>query len=232
MKTLNILKYIFAICGAGMFVGAIFISLNTVEFLKTALTTQGTVVELQPVRSHKSTTYKPVVDFIDVKGVKIEFASGSSSNPPSYEVGEKVEVLYNPKEPQDAKIKSFFSLWMGPLIVGIVGAVFFAVGFSFFISEKKKRDLTDFLKQNGTKIETDFQSVGLNTSVKLNGRSPFQIISQWQNPATSKMHIFASDDIWFDPTNFIKTNIITVIIDKNNPKKYQVDLSFLPESES
>lgn len=232
MKALNVLKYIFTICGLGMFLGSFFMYLSINKFLKTAIMAQGTVVELQSVRSAKSTTYKPLVTFNDKNGAKIEFTSGDSSNPPSYDVGEKIEVLYNPKKPQDAKIKSFSSLWMGVLIICIAGAVFFAVGFSFFISEKKKRALIGFLKQNGTKIETDFQSVNLNTSVKLNGRNPFQILSQWQNPATSKIHVFASDDIWFDPTNFIKTNIITVIIDKNNPKKYQVDLSFLPESES
>ena len=55
------------------------------------------------------------------------------------------------------------------------------------------------------------------------------IVSQWQNPATSKLHIFESDNIWFDPTDFIKTDKIKVWIDRKNPKKYMVDLSFLPE---
>lgn len=43
------------------------------------------------------------------------------------------------------------------------------------------------------------------------------------------MHVFVSDCIWFDPTDHIDTDELTVLIDKDSPKKYYVDISFLPE---
>ena len=232
MKNLKILEYVFPIIGAGLFIGACFVFANTLVFLKTAIPASGTVVELLPVKSDESTTYQPLVTFNDKKGTKIEFASGNSSNPPSYDVGEKVEVLYNPINPKNAKIKGFYTIWLGGVILAVAGAIFFTVGISFFISDHKKKNLIAYLKLNGSKIETDFLSVSLNTSYTVNDRSPFQILSQWQNPKTSKLHIFKSDAIWFDPTDFIKTDKIAVVIDKNNPKKYHIDLSFLPEVES
>jgi hypothetical protein len=233
MKALKIIKYIFTIIGLGMLTGAFFIYKNTSKFLETAVTTQGTVVELVESRSSSSSDnsimYSPVVNFIDKKGVEVKVYSSTSSNPPSYNVGEKVEVLYAPETPQDAKIKGFFSLWGGATILGILGGIFFTIGGAMFIFDKRKNNMLTHLKQNGTRIESDFQSVGLNTSLAVNGRNPFQIVSQWQNPATSKLHLFTSDNIWFDPTDFIKTDKIKVLIDRNDPKKYHVDLSFLPE---
>lgn len=87
-----------------------------------------------------------------------------------------------------------------------------------------------YLEQYGTRIVTDFQDVSINTSLSVNGKYPFVGVSQWQNPETSKVHVFTSSNIWFDPTNFIKTDKIIVIVDKRNPKRYSVDLSFLPKA--
>lgn len=89
--------------------------------------------------------------------------------------------------------------------------------------------MIQFLKQNGKRIDTDFQSVAINTSLKVNSRSPFQILTQWQNPVTSKIHIFKSENIWYNPTDYVKTDTLKVVIDANNPKKYFMDISFLPE---
>ena len=233
MKTLNIIKYVFTIIGALMLMGTFFLFKSTNDFLKTSITAQGTVINLLPTYSSSSSdnsiTYKPLVEFTDKNGNPYEFASSTSSNPPSYNVGEAVEVLYNPQSPHDAKIKGFFSLWGGATILGILGLVFFLVGAAFFVSNKRKDNKLKDLKLNGKRIETDFKSVDINYSIAVNNRNPYQIISQWQNPATSKIHVFTSDNIWFDPTDHINTETIKVLIDKQNPKRYVMDISFLPE---
>ncbi len=55
------------------------------------------------------------------------------------------------------------------------------------------------------------------------------VFFQWQDPATSELHIFKSNNLWFDPSEHIKQQQITVFIEGGNPKKYFVDLSFLPK---
>ena len=85
------------------------------------------------------------------------------------------------------------------------------------------------LKANGQRIQAKVKHIGLNTSHKINGRSPYQIQAQWQNPSTSKVHVFKSEYLWFDPTDYVNEEEITVLIDRNNPKKYYVDVSFLPQ---
>lgn len=229
MKVPNVIKYVFTIIGAGMLIGTFFIYKNTIEFIEKSTETEGKVIELLESRSDNSIMYKPLVQFTDNKGTQIEFSSSSSSNPPSFSVNEKVEVIYNLESPNEAKIKNFFSLWGGATILGVLGLLFFIIGGSIIAYSIKKKNMLKYLKQHGTKIATDFQNVNINTSLAVNGQNPFVVISQWHNPKTSELHVFTSDNIWFDPTDFMKTDKIDVIIDRKNPKRYSVDLSFLPK---
>ena len=107
MKAIAIVKYVFSLIGIGMLIGAFYLYKDTSSFLVEATKTTGTVIDLVPSRSSDSTTYRPIVQFIDQKGVTIEFASSTSSNPPSYSKGEKVEVLYHSTNSQEARINNF-----------------------------------------------------------------------------------------------------------------------------
>lgn len=230
MNAVSIIKYVFTLIGAAMLIGAVYWFQHTRAFVASAVTAEGTVVDLQPSRSSDSVTYKPVVRYKTATGEQIEFVSSTGSNPPGYRKGEKVEVLYLPSEPGNASINTFFSLWLGHLIVGGVGGVFFMVGGGIMVATARKARQDEFLRTQGVPIETSFQSVELNTSLSVNGRNPFRVMTQWQNPSTSQIHVFESDNLWFDPTPYIQDKKkITVLIERDNPKKYLVDLSFLPK---
>ncbi len=226
---MKVIKYVFGGIGLAMLVGAYFLFTGTQNFLKTAVSAQGTVVELHRSRSSDSDTYAPVVEFQASDGSTVEFTSSTSSNPPSYSRGETVEVLYQEASPNDAKIKGFFSLWGAALIVGIMGLVFFLIGFLIIFFGVKKSKMIETLKKNGSRVNAEFQSVQLNTALKVNGRSPYQILAQWQNPTTTEIHIFKSENLWFDPEDYIKSDVVEVLIDMQNPKKYYLDTSFLPK---
>lgn len=227
MKTIAILKYAFAAIGIAMLGGALFWIQQTRSFLSEAAVAQGTVVDL--VRSGGDSTYRPVVRFQAADGKAIEFTSGAGSSPPAYSKGEKVEVLYRPAAPQDAAIKGFISLWLGPTILGGLGAAFLAIGASMIAVVRIKAQQAAYLRAQGMPIQTKFQGVELNTSLHVNGVSPFRVVTQWRNPATSELHVFRSENLWFDPSDHIKTEHITVFVDPADPKKYAVDLSFLPK---
>lgn len=229
MKTITIIKYVFTLFGLGLLCGAFLFYINTHNFLKSALTVNGTVVELVSSRSSDSTTYRPVVEFKTLDGQLIEFTSSSGSNPPSYSRGEIVDVLYQASSPDSARINGFFSLWGGCVILGAMGAVFFAIGFGIIVSGRLKNKKIEFLKKHGTPVKAKFQSVDINGSLQVNGKSPYQIIAQWKNPNTSELHIFKSENLWFDPTDHIVNDEITVLIEPSSPKKYYVDVSFLPK---
>jgi hypothetical protein len=86
-----------------------------------------------------------------------------------------------------------------------------------------------WLKQNGRRIQAEFTGVELNTSVRVNGSSPYRLVCEWLDPATNKMHVFHSANIWFDPTNYVSGKTLDVLLDPENPHRYLVETSFLPE---
>ncbi len=233
MKIFNLIKNLFFVLGVAMLIGTYFLFKSTNEFLAKAISTEGKVIELVRKKSgnssNNSISYHPLVSFVDQEGYNSEFLSSSGSNPPAYKVGEKVEILYNPESPLDAKINSFSPLWGGVAITGFLGTTFTLLGGVILWANKKKRDLQYHLLQTGKRIDADFQQVVVDEGTHVKGNHPYQIVAQWQNPVTSKIHLFKSENIWFNPTHFIKTNKIRVLIDSNNPNKYMVDLSFLPE---
>ncbi|NAX22964.1 DUF3592 domain-containing protein [Vibrio sp. V39_P1S14PM300] len=229
MKTIKIVKYFFSVIGLGMLIGAYFMFANTQSFLSQSQITQGTVVDLLLSRSSDSNTYRPLVAFTASDGSLVEITSSSSSNPPAFDIGEKVDVFYNPSFPEDAMIDSFFSLWGGAVILGGLGAVFFLTGASMIAFGCWKNNRVAYLKRNGEPVKAKLAGVQLNSSVIANGRNPYQITAQWTNPKTSKLHVFMSDNIWFDPSEHIKGGEVTVLIDQSDPNKYYMDISFLPQ---
>ncbi len=68
-----------------------------------------------------------------------------------------------------------------------------------------------------------------NTSLTVNGRSPWRIVTQWQNPSSGEVQLFESDDIWYNPTPFIAVAQITVYAHPDDLKRYHMDTSFLPK---
>ncbi len=229
MKIIVIVKYVFTLIGVGLLIGALFLYSSMRTFLGEATRADGTVVDLVQARSKDSTTYRPVVQFMSQQGEKIEFILSSGSNPPSYTKGEKVEVLYRATEPHKAKIHGFFSLWGASILLGTLGAGFFFTGIGIMLVGTLTGRKDAYLKTHGTPLDTEFQSVECNEALSVNGKHPFRVLTLWQNPSTSELYIFKSHNLWFDPSNYIKSKNITVFIERNNPRKYYVDLSFLPK---
>lgn len=229
MKVFPILKYTFGVISLVLLGGAYFLYQNTQEFLGSALSAQGSVIELARSYSSDSITYAPVVEFTTRNGQAITFTSSTSSNPPSYSVGESVEVFYQENEPRKARINGFFSLWGASTILAGIGSVFFLTGTGIIIAERRKQQKIAELRRSGISIQAKIQNIEINHSTKVNGKSPYVIHAQWQNPATGEIHVFDSDNIWFDPTDFVRSDEISVLIDRQNPSKYHMDISFLPK---
>lgn len=229
MRVYDFLKYLFSVVGGALLVGAFLWYQNTVSFLDEALGSPGVVTDLVYSRSSDSSSYYPVVRFEDETGQLIEFQSSSGSNPASYSRGEKVSVFYLPGEPESARIDGFFSLWGGALILGIIGGAFFLVGILMVLVPLIRKGRGAKLRESGQLVMASFRSVEQNTSLVMNGQSPFRIVTQWQDPATANIHVFRSDNLWFDPTDHIPGESIPVYIRPDNPKRYWVDTSFLPK---
>lgn len=92
---------VFGLIWLGVGIG-VYIHTNT--FIQKAIPAKGTVTELVRVQGSKGeATYASVILFQDHTGREIEFTSDSRSNPPSYTVGETVDILYETARPEQEK---------------------------------------------------------------------------------------------------------------------------------
>jgi hypothetical protein len=228
-KTLSPIAYIFLGIGLAMLAGAAYWASSVEQFARGASHAPGTVIALERSHSSSSNSYYPVVRYRTAAGQDLTFRSSFGSNPPSHAVGEQVELLYNESDPSDARIKSFFALWGGQAIFGAIGAVFALVGGGIIYWRRRAAELAQYLRRHGMPVQTDFQDVELNTALRVNGRHPWRITTQWKNPTSGELHLFRSANLWFDPTSHINTRQITVYLDRRNPKRYHMDVSFLPK---
>lgn len=226
---MKIVKFVFGLVGVVFMGVGYFWYSSTADFVDEAVHTTGTVTELVLRRTSDSRAYHPAITFVDRQGESISFISNTGSSSPDYSKGDIIDILYLANKPQNAKINGFFSLWGGSLIFGGLGSIFFliSVGLVIYPIMKKRKD--QHLQNTGTPIKTEFQRVELNESYSVNGRHPFQLVTQWQNPSSSQIHVFRSNNLWFDPTDYVNRDHITVFIEKDDPETYYMDISFLPE---
>jgi hypothetical protein len=146
--TLSTFKYVLAAVGLALLLGSLAVDNHTASFVRGAARAQGTVTALVPQQStdygsitktpYTRYTYQPVVRFI-YKGQLIQFNDSVASSPPAYHVGETVSVLYRESNPYDARIDSFLSLWLIPLIFGGIGAIFLAIGAAMMFRSRGER---------------------------------------------------------------------------------------------
>jgi len=120
---------IFLLIGLGLLGGAAFLALDTRSDIARADKADGSVIDLIGERdSDGDTIYYPRVRYVTLSGTPVEFTGSVGSSPPAFAVGEPVSVLYDPAEPEQARIDSFFQLWFAALILGVIGLVFAAIG--------------------------------------------------------------------------------------------------------
>ncbi|MFG1948111.1 DUF3592 domain-containing protein [Nonomuraea sp. NPDC048826] len=137
---------IFALAGLVLLCVTIVLAVSTASFLASAERTDGTVVELTARTSttrnsdgylRRSTTWYPTVEFT-AGGRQYSFESSTGNNPPAYAKGESVPVAYDPADPSDAQIASFWSAYLGPVITGALGLVFTPVGTLLFLKGRRR----------------------------------------------------------------------------------------------
>lgn len=216
---------IFLAIGILLLITAATVCYNIKKFNAAAIKTNGRVVDLVEKSGKKSTTYSPVIIYKDAEGTEHRYIPGFSSNPPAYDIGESVEIYYDPKNTGDAKVAGWTE-YIGAWIVGGLGVIFSLIGIVYHVVKAFHHSANVRLKESGQLVQADFISIDVNSAISMNNAHPFFIRCRWKDPLTGKNNIFKSGFIWFDPTHLIDPQKkVDVYINRNNPKKYYVDLS-------
>jgi len=132
------------LCGMGalfMLIGAVF-AVYRWSYLRRAINTPATITNLiERKRDDGDTLYAPVYVFTDQQGQSVKIISSAASFPPPGEVGDEIEILYDPADPKHSIQKTFFDIWGFPAIFGGLGAFYFIVFgvVAFFTGRHLKR---------------------------------------------------------------------------------------------
>lgn len=230
-KITNIAMTLFAVVGIGMLVRGGFLAKSTLDFSAVAESAEGQVVDVEYHRSTKHRSYHPVVRFRSANGEEINFTFEDARRPSIYSRGDVVTVLYDPQAPHGARIDSFLQLWFGATSLGIMGGVLSGVGIGYWGWKVRRTRQDAWLDRHGERISARIVDIWPDTdySISRQGRHPWRIRAQWQDPMAQVVYVFNSRNLWFDPAPFLRDKNIDVIIDRRNPGRYKIDLSLLPQ---
>ncbi|MCE9646004.1 MAG: DUF3592 domain-containing protein [Chloroflexi bacterium] len=109
-----------------------------VSFLKTAETVTGRVVDLQySSSSDGGGSYCPVIDFDTKAGEPVRYYGNVCTAPPAYDIGDRVDVVYDPANIKHVALDSFWSKYLGAFVLTVIGLPFLILGIWLGFQVKK-----------------------------------------------------------------------------------------------
>lgn len=151
-----------------------------------------------------------------------EFTSdvGRTSAP---EIGSEITVSYDPDDPADAREGSGASLYLLPLLLVGLGALFTIVGaVTLGIGVVRARRRRALLETGETHLAT-VTSVEEVTNVRINGRHPWVVVAQFTHPAEGIVTA-RSESVRQHPDGIEPGTSITVRADPGRPQRNLVVL--------
>lgn len=170
-------------------------------FASRAQRARGTVVAVKPLRrissSRRRPGYAPVVRFADSSGREVEFTSDVAGSGIESQVGAAVTVVYDPDNPEDARLDGAVSLYAGSaglLVIGLGFALLGAVGMGLLDVLGPGR----YGPLEGRWINEDARTSGI-VRIELRSKWPSMSLRTWKRCAGGEcewgsLHSWNADD--------------------------------------
>jgi Protein of unknown function (DUF3592) len=135
------LALMFAGIGIIMFAIGAFLLIREKAFLSNDLSATATVTSLASDLDSSGNPVKcPVVNFTAANGQAIHYdASDFCANPPRYQVGQTIQVLYDPQNPNNVQFSGFVGEFGEGMLFTFLGLLFFLSGVWVYFWARKMR---------------------------------------------------------------------------------------------
>lgn len=219
-----------ALIGVALLAGAGYAAWSEVAFRRSAVETDGQVVEMlhevsRRTGGRRSSVYRPVFTFTLPDGRVVRAEGAVASNPPCCRVGETVRVRYDPARPERAAIVGFMESWFLAVLLGGMGVVFLGLGLLGL----------RFASRQGPALAA---SAGVRSipvplaGLRREGQPPearWIVQARWTDPASGVSRLFESAPLPFDPVPQMRhMTTVMVAFDPSRPDgPYRMDLDFL-----
>lgn len=221
-KTVFFLALIFAAIGSLCLLGFLYAAAEEVAFLRHAVATEGQVVGLRD-----RATDQPIFLYEFPAGTVRRSRSLGGSSSDQYLSGDRLPLYVDARDPDSAQIRRFDHQWLLSLVLAVFAFAFGGIGYGFLGYRRWRRGLDRMIQDRGIRIRAEIAGVAFNTAITINGLSPWRI--QAQALIDGKVHRFYSESIWYDPSPYLERGQVDVLYLAEDPKKYRMDISFLPE---
>ena len=94
----------------------LYYSINSFRLVTSGTEVDAIIVDMDADNSDGTTTYSPIYEYI-YAGETYRYNSVNSSNIVTYDIGDHTTLLVDPSNPQNARQKSFWELWLMPAIM-------------------------------------------------------------------------------------------------------------------
>jgi hypothetical protein len=152
--------------GAALFLVGLGFAIQNWSFLRHAEAADGTVTDVVLVHDYqdRSDTYRPVFTFKTRDGATYRVQSEAGSAPSHFQVGQQVDVIFDPKTPDAAQINSIGQLWIFPLVFIGIGATAFGCGLiaARILARRTRQPMLGGLKTDLATIRSAIRSWGFS----------------------------------------------------------------------
>ncbi len=133
--------------------------------------------------------------------------------------GKKINIYYEPDNPSEiiTSQKLFEAIFM------MIGGIFAILGIIFIIINIKASRRRKILMQTGDRLTGTIINVGQNMNVAINRRHPYKAECEVINPFDGEKYLYSSENVTCNISELVGREV-TVYVDRNNKKKYYVDI--------
>ncbi|NTV22766.1 MAG: DUF3592 domain-containing protein [Nanoarchaeota archaeon] len=197
--------------------GYFFYSFQSVEKLRT----EGTIVSVDIAYDSDGDRYeRPAISYMTQEGEVRTFVPHVKESLATYSVGQKIQVLYDQKG--NAWVDSLVQLYFPYAVPFFIGVVFLIVSSAVFLSIKPQ---DKGLKDTGKRLVTQYVRREEVPEIQVNGRPQYRILTKGTDAAGNEV-FFHSEAMDLPPDEFPR-EFIDIYVDRKNPSRYYMDLSFL-----
>jgi hypothetical protein len=130
----ELISWLFLLAGVTSAVCSLVSFFGTLRFLRVSTEVDGRISRLERTATggkFGQYRYAPVFFFTATDGKTYTVTSKTTTRSPSFGIGQQASVRYNPANPEDARIDTFFQTWGDAIVLGICGVFLIATGCNF-----------------------------------------------------------------------------------------------------
>ncbi len=110
--------------------------LSTQKFLITGIRTQGIVTDQQYQSDPDGNFYRPIVTYSDSRGIQHQWISDTAYNPAHFQIGQRLDVVYQSQQPDKAIVVDFLDLYLFDLVMAGIGGTILVIALSLLLKKQ------------------------------------------------------------------------------------------------